>query len=254
MHHPIHADHAHHDLDLIAGHAAGDLPDTDRASADRLLETCAPCDALRRDLVAIATATHVLPAPATSSRDFRLDPGQAERLRRGSWLRAVLRPFGATRSAVRPMAAAFTSLGIAGLFLATLLPGLGGFAGAPAAPGSIERDNLTGAQATAAPAALPAATAGPQAPGAQAPGASPIRVNANVSRTAAPDPVSSSGQVAVAGEDATGDAKDAEGGERRMGPLTTAAPPINPLILGSFALVGLGLLLFGLRIAARRLR
>jgi hypothetical protein len=248
MHHPIHADHAHHDLDLIAGHAAGDLSDTDRAAADRLLASCTPCEALRRDLVAIAAATQSLPAPATASRDFLLDPAQAERLRRGSWLRAALRPFGATRSAARPIAAAFTSLGIAGLFVATMLPGIGGLAAGPAAPGSFERDNLAGAQATAAPAALPAATTG-----AHGPGASPIRVNA-ANRSAAPDPVPTSGQVAVAGEDATDDAKDADTDGEALGPLALPTPPANPLIVGSLAMLGLGLILFGLRIAARRLR
>jgi hypothetical protein len=248
MHHPIHAGHAQHDLDLIAGHAAGDLSDTDRASAERLLASCAPCDALQRDLTVIAAATHALPAPASSPRDFRLDQEQAERLRRGSWLRAALRPFGSTRSAVRPMAAAFTSLGIAGLFVATMLPGIGGFAAGPAAPGSFERDDLTGAQATAAPAALPAATTG-----AQAPGASPIRANA-ANRSAAPDPVPTSGEVAVAGEDATSDATDTDTDGEARSPLALSTPPANPLIVGSLALLAFGLLLFGLRIAARRLR
>jgi hypothetical protein len=246
MHHPIHADHAQHDLDLIAGHAAGDLSDTARATAERQLSSCAPCDALRRDLVAIAAATHALSAPATSPRDFRLDPEQAERLRRGSWLRQLLRPFGTSRSAVRPMAAAFTSLGIAGLFVATMLPGLGGPA---AAPGAMEHDDLTGAQATAVPAALPAATAG-----AVAPGASPIRADAGISRSAAPDAVPTSGQVAVAGEDATDDPGDAEAGRDGASPLVLSTPPANPFIVGSIALLALGLLLFGLRIAARRLR
>lgn len=258
MHHPIHADHAQHDLDLIAGHAAGDLSDAERATAERLLSSCAPCDALRRDLVAIAAATHALPAPATSPRDFRLAPEQAERLRRGSWLRQLLRPFGATRSAARPMAAAFTSLGIAGLFVATMLPGIAGFA---AAPGSAERNDLTGAQQTAAPAALPAATAGAQSPGAlpggqvtvgQGPGASPIRADSAM-RSAAPEPGPTEGQVAVAG-DTSADAEDADGGEGTASPLTTPTPPANPLVVGSFALLGLGLVLFGLRIAARRLR
>jgi hypothetical protein len=144
------------------------------------------------------------------------------------------------------MAAAFTSLGIAGLFVATVLPSLGGPA---AAPGAMEYDDLTGAQATAGPAALPAATAG-----ALAPGASSIRVNAGVSRSSAPDAVPTSGQVAVAGEDATDDAKDADTDGEALGPLALPTPPANPLIVGSLAMLGLGLILFGLRIAARRLR
>ena len=84
-------------------------------------------------------------------RDFQLAPEQAERLRRGSWLRAALRPFGAARSPVRPMAAAFTSLGIAGLVFAAALSGMAGGA-AMSAPNA---DTSTGA------AGQPGATAGP---------------------------------------------------------------------------------------------
>jgi hypothetical protein len=72
-------------------------------------------------------------------------------------------------------------------------------------------------------------------------------------RSAAPEPGPTEGQVAVAG-DTSADAEDADGGEGTASPLTTPTPPANPLVVGSFALLGLGLVLFGLRIAARRLR
>src|SRR5512143_2621071 len=117
-------DHARHDRTLIAGHAAGDLVEADRSRAEALLASCAGCSDLHRDLLAIASATRSLPAPKAPARDFRLTPAQAERLRRRSWLRAALRPFGTPRSVVRPMAAAFTSLGVAGLLVATALPAL----------------------------------------------------------------------------------------------------------------------------------
>src|SRR5262245_45751741 len=131
MHPSAQSDHARHDLDLIARHAAGDLADSDLAAADRLLSTCTSCADLRRDLVAIAAAIRALPA-STSTRDFRLDESQAAALRRGSWLRALLRPFAATRSGLRPMAAAFASLGVAGLLFVTVLQSLGSPASAPA--------------------------------------------------------------------------------------------------------------------------
>ena len=131
MHHPNHADHTRHDVTLIPGLAAGDLSDSERNRAEALLASCTPCADLHRDVLAIAAATTALPSPAATTRDFRLAPEQAERLRRGSWLRAALRPFGSARSATRPMAAAFTSLGIAGLLVATVLPSLLGSAASP---------------------------------------------------------------------------------------------------------------------------
>ena len=260
--HSIHADHAHHDVVLIAGHAAGDLSDSDRATADALLSGCEPCAELRRDLVAIAAATRSLPAPALPARDFRLDPAQADRLRRGSRLRGLLRPFASTRSAVRPMAAAFTSLGLAGLFVATVLPGM--FGSAASAPAQ-ERDQFVGAGApapTAAPAATSAVQAAPESSGGilGPVAAGPTRSAYDyLYRTAGPggegtdksDDTSTQYPPVAVGAGATHDAFLDGGGERLS---LASAPTINPLIAGSLALLGIGLLLFGLRFAGRRLR
>src|ERR1700741_241675 len=127
----IPAEHAQHDLDLVAGHAAGDLTDTQRIRADALLQSCTSCADLRRDLVAIASATRTLPA-APAPRDFQLSPAQAARLRRGGWIKSLLRPFAAPRSIARPFAMAFTSLGLAGLLVTSILPSLLGGSAASA--------------------------------------------------------------------------------------------------------------------------
>ncbi len=257
MHYSDKPDHTRHDVNLIAGHAAGDLLDSERVQADNLLATCRPCADLHRDLLAIALATQALPAPAAPTRDFRLAPEQAERLRRGSWLRAALRPFGATRSATRPMATAFTSLGIAGLLVATVLPALLGGSAASSAP---QRETLSGAApvATSAPAAAPVTSAG-SGPGAAVVPTSPGGAY-NVDNAASGGPAASNGtkaegspsggpQAAVAGDVGTG-----TNGRQSTPERTDLASPPNLLLIGSLGLLAVGLLLFGLLFAGRRLR
>src|SRR6185437_10228463 len=134
MTHSIPSEHAQHDLELIAGHAAGDLSHPDQTRADALLGSCASCADLRRDLVAIAQATRTLPA-LPAPHDFQLSEAQAASLRRGGWIKSLLRRFAAPGSAVRPVAMAFTSLGLAGLLVTNILPALlGGLGSAGAAP------------------------------------------------------------------------------------------------------------------------
>ena len=132
MHAPTPAQHAQHNLDLIDAHLADDLTDTERIRAEGLLQSCSSCADLRRDLLAIATATRALPRAGRAPRDFRIDAAQAERLRGGGWLRSLLRPFRTPHSALRPMAAAFTTLGLAGLLVANVLPSLFGSASSAA--------------------------------------------------------------------------------------------------------------------------
>jgi hypothetical protein len=167
MHRSNPPDHALHDLDLVAASIDGDLADHQRAAADALVATCTSCAELRRDLVALAAATRALPRSATARRDFRLDAQQAARLRRGGLLRRLLRPLAAPGSAARPMAAAFTTLGLAGLLVANILPSLfgGAASGVPTGAGSggARLDNL--AAASNAPVAAPVAGQGPAATG-----------------------------------------------------------------------------------------
>ncbi len=236
MHHSAHPDHARHDLALIAGHAAGDLANLDIAAVSALLETCGTCAEVHRDLLAIASATRALPRTARSPRDFRLSAEQAERLRRGSWLGSLIRPFASAGSVTRPLARAFTSLGVAGLLVAVLLPGvLGGLGGAASAPTQREDGLFAGAAASQAPAVNQGA------PG-----------EASVDPDSAVDAEATELAIAVGGESPdvrAGDPKLESGRD-----LLAADTPPNPWLIGSVALLALGLALFGLRFAARRLR
>ncbi len=122
----------HHDHDglLIAAHAAGDLVGSARTEAEARIADCPDCAVLYADLVAISAATRALPPPARP-RSFTLSPADAARLRPSAWQRLAA-AFGAPGGAMRPMAATFTTLGIAGLLvvgLSSLGPiGLGGSA------------------------------------------------------------------------------------------------------------------------------
>ena len=239
MQHPNHPDH---DLTLLAGHAAGDLAVSERTRAEARLDTCGECADIHRDLIAIAAATRSLPNLATAPRDFRLAPERAARLRRTSLLRTMLAPFGAARSASRPMAAAFTSLGIAGLLVATVLPGLLGSA-ASSTPGN-ERDQAAiGAAATEAPAG-PMSGAGQPAPNANS-GAPDVEFGAKDANGATSAP-----EIAL---NAGAQTETPRGLTDSSAPLTLTSPP-NLLFVGSLALLAVGLLLFGLRFASRRLR
>ena len=139
-HRPDAGPHDTHDRLLIAARAAGDLTGRDLDRAEVLLAACDRCRALLEELRAIAAATrHLPPAPRPPALDFRLTPDRAAALARGRGWRRFLRPFGRTGiGAVRPLAAAFTTLGVAGLLLAALpmLP----FAGAAHLPDRARRE------------------------------------------------------------------------------------------------------------------
>jgi anti-sigma factor RsiW len=159
------ADHAAHDRLLVAARAARDpaLTPAEVAAADALLAACPECATLSADLVALAAA---LPIAATPRRirDFTLTAADTERLRpRG--VRAWLARIGSTRDTLtKPLAVGFTTLGLAGLLVATaptVLPLAGGSAGgdaalapaaASAAPAATNTENLA---MSAAPAASP---------------------------------------------------------------------------------------------------
>ena len=257
MHRPNPAalsDHARHDATLIARHAAGDLVDSERLRADVLLAECRHCADLEEDLLAIAAATRELPAPAAISRDFRLTPEVAARLRRGSWLRRLLGPFEPSPSAVRPLAAAFTSIGAAGLLLAAFLPGM---LGSPASLGT-ERSNTTGAGDLPAavapsapvvpvfgPAAAPGATSAPADDGIGAPATGTLQDGLTDDKNGAGASAGIDQQVAGGNE---ADTPRSTAGER------DGTSPFSLLLVGSLALLLLGLTLLALQFAARRLR
>jgi len=223
--------HAQHDTLLIARLAADDLDQMDRARAEAQLDGCLECRDLRDDLVAIAAATRALPA-TPAPRDFRLTAEQAARLRR-TWRDVVLAPFRPGRAGTRRLAATFTTLGIAGIFAVGALPALLGGGAATLAPTS-----AGGAGGPAATYGAPNGQFGPAAEASAAPG------DASGPKDAAASPES---VVNVDGDDTS------RGGEAADDGRQAASRPLNVLLIGSLGLLAAGLVLFGLRLAGRRL-
>lgn len=256
MHHSIPAEHAQHDLDLVAGHAAEDFTDSERTRADALLNSCTSCAELRRDLVAIIAATRTHHASAPAPRDFRLTPAQAASLRRGGWIKSLLRPFAAPGSTSRPLAMAFTSLGLAGLLALNILPSLFGSAGslAPQAAGPAPEPSAAAA-ATAAP-AFPVA-AGPQATGSNDQLLAGGQPTAGAYRNLSGG--SKSNQPTTPPEYAANEYQASGSGQPSSDRLGTVVrdrigQETDPILIGSLVLLALGLALFGLRFVARRVR
>lgn len=244
-HLPSPSPHAAHDLTLIAALAArtSDLTDAQTAAAHDQLTSCDACTTLLADLVALQTALPLTSSPARP-RDFTLTPADAERLRRGGW-RRILGLVGSARDNVtRPLAVGFTSLGVAGLLLAsfsTLYLG-GGTQSAPTTAGAqIEQ-------------AAPAASAAPSASG--APASEPVSQAYGTDRTTmSVDPAASDnadgGVFAGANPDEVGSGDIA--GDSGLMSLRDDASGLSVIfvVAGTLLLVGLGL--FALRWSTRRL-
>jgi hypothetical protein len=225
-------DHANHDATLIAGHAAGDLVGAQLVLATRLLAACEDCARLHADLRAITAATRVLPARATAApRDFRLTSDVAAGIRRGGLWRRLLRPLASPSSVTRPLATTLSTLGAAGLAIVLLLPALGGTAAAPAPERNTQ--NL-GVAATAPPEGF--------VPGGAA--AATMGTGSATSddmSTEVPEDLYAGGNGAGAGPGVGSDG------------LTAPSSSWTIALLGSAGLLGIGLALFALRFAARRL-
>jgi hypothetical protein len=290
------AAHARHDTFLVAAHAAGDLDGASRSAAESQVAGCTACSALYEDLRAIAGATKSLsnvtiPASA-AGRDFRLTPEQAARLDRGRGWRRLLAPLAGSGLAwTRPLAGAVTTIGLAGVLLTTVLPGVGGLASGGASSSAPERLTVQTGGPTpavpvvAGPTAAPAPAAGgvPDAGGgtdatsgpstavdefgpaaiASAPNASAEAAGVDTAgRTAnshAPAPSKSAGasgpEFAAGGapaESAAGPTSNAQDG-MKYEPLQQTSSQGSWLPIASVALMLLGLALFGLRFVARRL-
>ena len=231
--------HATHDPLLVAALVDRDLagPELDRARAQ--VADCSACAELHADLLSLAAATRALPTPARP-RDFTLTETDVARLRPGL-VRRLLGAIGSSRDAFsRPLAAGLTTLGLAGLLVATVptvLPvGESGAAGAPGAQVDAAASELyaieaapsgeeavrSAASAAPAPAAPPDAGGGLEEPAAQGDG----------------------GSSDLAGDDAQVDAESN---------LLSAQPPtVNALVVVSGSLLVIGLGLFALRWTARR--
>jgi anti-sigma factor RsiW len=248
--------HTNHDRLLIAAHAARDLTGGERERAEALLAACDACRTLELELRAIATATRSVPPPAhLAGRDFRISADRAAALSRGRWWRRVLRPFGRpTGSAVRPLALTLTTLGFAGLILASLssFP-LGGTGAAPAAaPGSSESRAMLQASQTPAVSPVPEAaqplgasdlsTDVPRAPG--------LGYEDGVTAT------DSGGTLAGAGQGGGQPTTPSPAPARSTPGTVLEGEPAGPtpLVLLSVGFLGAGLGLLLLRLAAQRLR
>lgn len=256
--------HASHDRILTAALAAGDLHGLEHERAERLRATCPACGALHDDLLAIARAVRVLPPPVRpADLDFRVAPRQAAEIDRGRGWRRVLGALGVGNAAARPLALGLTTLGIAGLLLASLPTlslsfGGGSLALAPATP----TENRQAVPATGD------LTGSPDAPGtsdgkAIATPAPSSRVESSPgggTDTGATDTAGSGGTIpdaanlppqggpGAAGDDGAGGATEIAGqpGEPSPGP--------DPLVLLSIGFLAAGIGLIALRRAALRLR
>jgi anti-sigma factor RsiW len=272
-----HASHAAHDTMLVASLADHSLATTERSAAEALVATCAECAALRADFTALRDATRAMPTP-TRPRDFTLTPYDAVRLRRGGWRRLVA-AFGSPRDAFsRPLALGLTTLGLAGLLLASApsildLSGSGGptvlsTVGAPVGLGARNPETATDAGRALAPAPSsvpgfvapgPIASAAAAAQGASALPAEPAAAaspgskdaygpvaTAQGSSSSSTDRTSSGGAAAsVPAADGTSDVEADQGS-------TADQPGAPPLLVISGAFLIAGLALFAIRWRARR--
>ena len=165
------SDHASHDTILVASLADHSLPAGERTAAEALVAACSQCADLHADLLALRAATRAMPTPPRPT-DYTLTPRDAARLRSGGWRRFVA-ILGTSRDALsRPLAVGLTTLGLAGLLVATrpvLLDGRRDVRSArsmrrSAAPGSTPATAPPGRCRRASAAAEAAASAAPPAP------------------------------------------------------------------------------------------
>jgi hypothetical protein len=240
--------HDRHDLMLVAAFAAGDLAGTERDQAISLTTDCVECRALHDDLVAIARATSVVPAPIARARDFQLTPELAASLDRTGWRRLVP-GFDLSALASRRLGVSLATFGLVGLLIGNISLGsfaLGGSAAASAgaaydtrlaAPGDSTQEMQASGGAALGPvaAASAAASAAPAAASAAAPAPASGAV-ASTALNASPDAAaggtaagaSEPADVGIAGEgNGSAGASGATGaggdGTPEAGPVSTAA-------------------------------
>ncbi len=241
--------HADHDLLLVAEAAdrGGQLPAT--------LATCPDCGTLHAELVALAAAVPTAALPSRP-RTYTLSQADADRLRAPAW-RRWLGAVGTSRDAIsRPLALGFTTIGLAGLLVATVPGALPSGGATGAAPNVISEAPAVGELgASGAPSAAPQAGA----PGEVPQGAAETSA---IEMSAAPDlQGGEDGNGVFSGADEGDAAKSADPGSRTdTGDSLIDALAIRDddsglstlfVLAGLLLIIGLGL--FGLRWTARRL-
>ena len=268
---PTNPDHAHHDRLLVASLADHSLTTNERAAAEALVAVCDDCAALHADFLALRDATRAMSTPARS-RDYMLTAADAARLRGSGWRRFVA-VFGSSRDAFsRPLAVGLTTLGLAGLLLASvpsMLPQSGSTsqpstAGAAAGNGAARPEVGTDSSAGPVPAASAAAA---QAPGAAIPSAAAPAATAPPADAFGPLASAGSSGAPIAGDfgvkgvaPSVGEvptrSSDSAGSEDLPGTSGSVASeaglPLLVIVSSAFLLVGLAV--FAFRWSARRFR
>jgi hypothetical protein len=260
--------HAAHDTMLVASLADHSLAASERAAAEALVEACGLCAALLGDLVALSAATRAMPTPARP-RSYTLTADDAARLH-PTGLRRWVVAFGTSRDALsRPLAIGLTTLGLAGLLVATVPSALfvGGTASAPgAAEVSAGAANGAPNDVTVAAPDLPSgapaagAVAVPSGPAVDAAATAPPAALGSDRNAVAPDPYGLSGSPGLGaaresskGSDAgSGRTNDVTASGSEDGSAVVGGTGIPTLILVSGVLLVAGLGLFLMRWAARR--
>jgi anti-sigma factor RsiW len=271
------ASHASHDTLLVASLVDHGVVAPERDAAERLIAACGLCAALHDDLVALSAATRTMPTPARP-RDYTLTAEDAVRLRPRGW-RRLIGTFGTSRDAFsRPLAVGLTTLGLAGLLVATVpsvLPGGSATSrstvGAAVGNSSGEASNAPGGPLDVSGSA-PEAGSGGRAPGADAaapsgdfagpvlaPSRAPVGVGSSqpgaadqaLRQSAAPGQGDAAGGSSKGTGAASGEPTDASASPagRTLGQNASGIPA---LIVASGALLIVGLGLFLIRWAARR--
>jgi hypothetical protein len=244
------AAHRSHDRLLVASLLDRTLYETERRRGEEQLAACTGCARLFDDLVALSEATRVLPTPARS-HEYTLSEVDARRLQvRG--LRRLLALIGSSRDAfTRPLAVGLTTLGLAGLLVATLPAAFLGVGGA------------TSLSTVGNRAAEEAAGAAPEAMTQASPAASEPAIAASLPSEAVPSAAPRPGGSPAAekstepddlfvGQDSSADSQSLESAGEPFG-LADDGPISMSLVVVATLVLVIGLGLFALRWTARRL-
>lgn len=257
--------HPAHDRLLIANLVDRSVSEAERARGEEQLTACSECALLYDDLVALSAATRDLPVPARS-RDFTLSNADADRLRVRGW-RRVFAAFGSPRDVFsRPLAMGLTTLGVAGLLVATVPSALTGAASSPERLSTVENvvgDAAGGAATNPESIMVGQASAAPPIPSESGPAMAAAAPSPAASAAAEPAPVASADpgyerqapDVLVPGGASSPIVGESDGGAADLyrtkfsdeEPLARSAMVVVASLL---LLVGLGL--FALRWTARR--
>jgi hypothetical protein len=265
--------HGAHDQLLVASLLDRSTGGPDRERAEALIAACNDCATLHRDLIALRDAARALPTPPRT-RTFEITAEDASKFRRTGW-RRLIAAFGSTRDAFsRPLAIGLTTIGLAGLLVATIpgvlpravstaaLPTLGqAVGGAGANSEALGESKLTPIASAAPSAPAPAAAA------LTAPSTAPTGAAATAAPAAEPAPTGEAfdtfvgAPAASAGAAAVAPARDTS--PQRDGADATRTSSIDAQSAGSpdrlavIALAGLllvvGVSLFALRWLGRRI-